>query len=671
MTNSSLTALIWISLIVTEIEANAQVNRHHVLVVPGIEGSMSSELFCKSSTDVADVENWINDTPNSFRWPWDKLTKITFSMPSEWTIDPVQSTYTPLINYLQDNGEVPEPVPYDWRLSIPEIARQFLKPHIDAAIARNARVDIVAHSMGGLVVRYHIQTFGGEGIRNVFFLGTPHRGSVIIYPLWEGGDPGSARSVERAKGEILLENMKQGCGCDSDPDYRFLRSGCEPQVHAFASVQSLLPVFPYLRGKKLSRLAGYLYEDPASMCLQNNFLEALNSTADNLFDWPIHYHVFAGTTEQTPMAIVPKNSLPKDCAREPWPDGESGSIKKSKSGDGQVLYTESACPKNFIPAFANIPCITQDTIFPGKKPAKHIVHGDLPTIYKEEIATEIKKPFCGDSYLEGTEECDDGNKIDGDCCSSSCAFEPAGEQICGKGACLNRSPLCAGGKPVLCEPLPPSESHEQSCNDGIDNDCDLRTDCADDDCAYAQACVQASPPGYFTITHTVLPEEDPALGTVNPQNCHANNPLCVRPHFIRDMAIAQSSSTVTNLIVNGHNGFNEPVTITTEAVDHDDDTDSFDCPDTAETPCADGIPDGTPFPSVADSGFFFYFHGDYAKTVSRPLLPGAYAQFNALVTGGRPGRYIIFLKGTTPSGKSYINQILLVYGQNVSGYREQ
>src|SRR5262249_14954973 len=34
-------------------------------------------------------------------------------------------------------------------------------------------------------------------------------------------------------------------------------------------------------------------------------------------------------------------------------------------------------------------------------------------------------PPCGNGIVEADEECDDGNRLDGDCCSSSCQVEPA------------------------------------------------------------------------------------------------------------------------------------------------------------------------------------------------------------------------------------------------------
>lgn len=56
------------------------------------------------------------------------------------------------------------------------------------------RVDVVAHSMGGLGLRYHL--LGGDSrVRRVVFLGTPHRGTVTAFLAWgEGGremEPGS------------------------------------------------------------------------------------------------------------------------------------------------------------------------------------------------------------------------------------------------------------------------------------------------------------------------------------------------------------------------------------------------------------------------------------------------------------------------------------------------
>ena len=45
--------------------------------------------------------------------------------------------------------------------------------------------------------------------------------------------------------------------------------------------------------------------------------------------------------------------------------------------------------------------------------------------------------LCGDGVRTGSEECDDGNAFDDDCCSADCLFE--GGDICGDGVLMYQS----------------------------------------------------------------------------------------------------------------------------------------------------------------------------------------------------------------------------------------
>jgi cysteine-rich repeat protein len=63
--------------------------------------------------------------------------------------------------------------------------------------------------------------------------------------------------------------------------------------------------------------------------------------------------------------------------------------------------------------------------------------------------------ICGDGVTEGTEECDDGNTLDGDCCSSTCTFEPSGSScdddlFCNVGETCDGAGSCGGGSPRDC-----------------------------------------------------------------------------------------------------------------------------------------------------------------------------------------------------------------------------
>ncbi len=65
------------------------------------------------------------------------------------------------------------------------------------------RVDIVAHSMGGLVSRYYVQKLGGSGrVRKLVTLGTPHNGTKVAVFI-----VGKARS-EMLPGSEFLRNIK-------------------------------------------------------------------------------------------------------------------------------------------------------------------------------------------------------------------------------------------------------------------------------------------------------------------------------------------------------------------------------------------------------------------------------------------------------------------------------
>jgi len=71
-------------------------------------------------------------------------------------------------------------------------------------------------------------------------------------------------------------------------------------------------------------------------------------------------------------------------------------------------------------------------------------------------AADFPEEFCGDAILQEGEDCDDGNTLDGDCCSTACTFEAAGT-ICGvTDACTTPATCdgagqCVPGEPIVCD----------------------------------------------------------------------------------------------------------------------------------------------------------------------------------------------------------------------------
>jgi cysteine-rich repeat protein len=109
---------------------------------------------------------------------------------------------------------------------------------------------------------------------------------------------------------------------------------------------------------------------------------------------------------------------------------------------------------------------------------------------------------CGDGAREGTEECDDGNTVNGDCCSATCTAESAGspcgadgnlctDDVCdGAGACgVDNSVLCDDGDACTTGDV----CSGGSCGGGAVN-CDDGDLCTQDSCSVMTGCVHLAQP---------------------------------------------------------------------------------------------------------------------------------------------------------------------------------
>ncbi|TME73608.1 MAG: hypothetical protein E6I48_11345 [Chloroflexi bacterium] len=121
---------------------------------------------------------------------------------------------------------------------------------------------------------------------------------------------------------------------------------------------------------------------------------------------------------------------------------------------------------------------------------------------------------CGNGLLDAGEQCDDGNRVDGDCCSSSCRFEASGGACSDDGnPCTDR---CDGAGRCVHDPGPDG----LPCDPG--NDCVLGGRCAQGVCVpgtpapAGTVCAGAFDPcgenvcdGAGTCTHRPEPDGSP------------------------------------------------------------------------------------------------------------------------------------------------------------------
>ncbi|MFJ4202616.1 esterase/lipase family protein [Streptomyces sviceus] len=91
-------------------------------------------------------------------------------------------------------------------------AAELLGRHIEQICERTGseRVDVVGHSLGGLIARYYVQRLGGDSrVRTLVTLGTPHSGTRVAplanaHPIVRQMRPGS---------EVLEELTQPAPGC--------------------------------------------------------------------------------------------------------------------------------------------------------------------------------------------------------------------------------------------------------------------------------------------------------------------------------------------------------------------------------------------------------------------------------------------------------------------------
>ncbi len=224
----------------------------------------------------------------------------------QWLIDPITHAYDNLIDTLAANGYEKDktlfPFPYDWHKSNIDTA-VLLKQRIDEikTICNCSKVDIVAHSMGGLVARQYIQSgYYGHDVRKLIFLGTPQLGAPKAYLMWEGGEEDTEFLDQILKNLLFIEAKKHGY------------SNLFGYLHAapIPSVQELLPIYGYIKHAGSPDIPSY---PNTSWYPSNAFLENLNSGVGALYNSGVTISNFIGdlassTTISTIRVTPPPNA---------------------------------------------------------------------------------------------------------------------------------------------------------------------------------------------------------------------------------------------------------------------------------------------------------------------------------------------------------------------------
>jgi pimeloyl-ACP methyl ester carboxylesterase len=192
-----------------------------------------------------------------------------------WILDPILHTYDNLVNTLLANGYVKDKTlftfPYDWRNSNIATADLLKQKVAEIKTVCNCQyVDIIGHSMGGLVAAQYVASAGyANDIDQAIFVATPFLGAPKAYKTWEAGEVDFGDEVANILMRRIFSREARDNGYDSIFSYI--------QGKPISSIKELLPVYSYLYDADLAEKpypAGYP---------QNTFLENLQRLYGPLF----------------------------------------------------------------------------------------------------------------------------------------------------------------------------------------------------------------------------------------------------------------------------------------------------------------------------------------------------------------------------------------------------
>ncbi|MDP2708520.1 MAG: hypothetical protein Q8O93_00490, partial [bacterium] len=320
----------------------------------------------------------------------------SWNVSGRWQLDPIFHAYDNLMealivagykeNSLSEDKPTLFTFPYDWRVDN-NITANLLKEKIQAvkAITGSNKVDIVAHSMGGLVTRSYVEGSNYlSDIDQVVFLGTPHQGSVKTYLSYEG-------AIFSGGWDWLQKYLFQIEAATNG--YFDLTDYIRAKV---LTVEQLLPTFDYLKDKQPNnsyQLRSYPLNYP-----QNNYLENLNSHDNiDLLKQRINITNIVGDLGSASTLNFLKVIADPDASDNKWQSGYPENLAENldslemSNGDGTVplISADSLSGveifKTGISDHENLPTVMQKEII-------KTLTGKLPiNYYNNKITATIKR----------------------------------------------------------------------------------------------------------------------------------------------------------------------------------------------------------------------------------------------------------------------------------------
>ena len=232
---------------------------------------------------------------------------------------PFVKCYDGLIKSLEDagyeQGENFFVYNYDWRKSLDSAAdelKNFLDNHLGLS---TTKVNLVGHSLGGMVARSYSQKYGIEKIDKLITVGSPHSGALQPYLIWEGGQINLRTSWQEVALQLLLEINKT----DYQTNVLVLRE-------LAPSIKDIMPTFNFLKRDSVEI-------DWQTLNQKNDYLNGLQTDVSQIFD-PLA--AIFGTSGDTPRWYQVENPSVVEKLLGKWEDGKPVATEND-NGDQTIL----------------------------------------------------------------------------------------------------------------------------------------------------------------------------------------------------------------------------------------------------------------------------------------------------------------------------------------------
>lgn len=238
----------------------------------------------------------------------------------QWKMTPFVKNYDGLITSLQAKGLIRDKDfyvwNYDWRRPVSEIETK-LDSFINTNIQTGEKVDLIGHSLGGLVARVWSQDHKDNiKLGKVITLSSPNLGSINAYEAWNGAKIFDKLDFGGIALNLLVQLQKKN-----------YQTTVEALKNFAPVVKDLLPTFDFIKKDKKIIAVDKLET-------KNDFLKGKNLLISSIFD---KFRAIVGINRLTKewINVVDRNAFDKILGV--WADGKPSSYTNTNDGDGVVL----------------------------------------------------------------------------------------------------------------------------------------------------------------------------------------------------------------------------------------------------------------------------------------------------------------------------------------------